>query len=71
MLENAGVTLVTKLRAILLVEANFNYHNILIVGTRMTELARSHGIVPEDIYSEKGKTAKDTVLCQVLIYDLA
>ena len=37
----------------------------------MMELARQHGMVPEEIYSEKGKTAEDAILHQVLIYDLA
>ena len=54
MLEKiAGVAIVTKLRAILLMEADFNYHNKLIFGKRMMDLARRHGIVPEEIFSEK------------------
>ena len=41
MLEKiAGVALVTKLRAILLMEADFNFHNRLIFGDRMMKLAR-------------------------------
>ena len=72
MLEKiAGVALVTKLRAILLLEADYNYHSKLIFSKRMMELARSHGIVPEEIYSEKGRTAEDAVLHQVLAYDIA
>ena len=72
MLEKvAGIALVTKLRAILLMEADFNYHNKLIFGQRMMNLARQHGMVPEEIYSEKGKTAEDAILQQVLTYDLA
>ena len=72
MLEKiAGVALVTKLRAILLMEADFNYHNKLIFGKRMLDLARKHDLVPEEIYSEKGKTAEDAVLHQVLAYDIA
>ena len=34
-------------------------------------LAREHGMVPEEIYSEKGKTAEDAILHQVLLYDMA
>ena len=52
-------------------EADFNFHNKLIFGQRMMELARQHGMVPEEVYSEKGKTAEDAILHQVLIYDLA
>ena len=63
MLEKiAGVALVTKLRAILLMETDFNFHNKLIFGTRMMNLARDNGMVPEEIYNEKGKTAEDTNL---------
>ena len=40
--KNAGVALVTKLRAILLMEADFNFHNTLIFGTRMLDLTRRH-----------------------------
>ena len=72
MLEKiAGVAIVTKLRAILLMEADFNYHNKLIFGKRMMDLARRHGIVPEEIFSEKERTAEDAVLAQVLAYDIA
>ena len=72
MLEKiAGMALVTKLRAILLMEANFNFHNRLIFGDHMTKLARESGLVPEEIYSEKGKTAEDAILQQVLLFDIA
>ena len=67
----AGVALVTKLRAIFLKEGDFNFHNKLIFGKRMLDLSRKHGLVPEEIYSEKGKTAEDGVLHQVLAYDIA
>ena len=47
MLEKiAGVALVTKLRAILLMEADFNFHNRLIFGDCMMKLARENGLVP-------------------------
>ena len=72
MLEKiAGVALVTKLRAILLLEADFNFHNKLIFGSRMLKLAREHGLVPDEIYSEKGRTSEDAILQQVLLYDIA
>ena len=72
MLEKvAGVALVTKLRAILLKEGDFNFRNRLIFGKRMLALTRKNGLVPEEIYSEKGRTAEDGVLHQVLAYDIA
>ena len=45
----------TKLRAILLMEADFNFDNSLIFGDCMMKLVREHDLVPEEIYSEKGK----------------
>ena len=46
MLEKvAGVFLVTKLRAILLKEGDFNFHNRLIFGKRMLALSRKNGLV--------------------------
>ena len=41
MLEKiAGVTLVIKLRTIMLMKADFSYHNRLIFGSRTMDLAR-------------------------------
>ena len=72
MLEKiAGVALVTKLRTILLMDAGFNFQNRLIFGDRMMKLARENGLVPEEIYSEKGKPAEDAILQQVLLFDIA
>ena len=72
MLEKvAGVALVTKLRAILLMEADFNFHNKLIFGKRMLDLAWAHNLVPEEIHSAKGKTSEDAILHQLLMYDIA
>ena len=72
MLEKiVGVAVVTKLRAILLMEADFNCHNRLIFGNRMMKLARENSLIPEEIYSEKGKTPEDAILKQMLVYDIA
>ena len=69
--KTAGVAVVTKLRAILLMEAEFNFYNKFIFGKRMMDLARRHGMMPEEIYSKKGRTAGDVLLHQVLAYDIA
>ena len=61
----------TKLRAILLMEADFNFDNSLIFGDCMMKLARENGLAPEKIYSEMGKTAEDAILHQVLLFDIA
>ena len=65
-----GCTLVSKLRAILLMEADFNFSNKLVYGVRMVDNVRKHGYMPEEIYSEKGKTADDGTLAKVLFYDI-
>ena len=74
MLEKiAGLALVNKLRAILLMEADFNFHNKLIFGRRMLNAARSNGIIRPGQYSEQQSTAEDSsfdkvhqsnILCQ-------
>ena len=71
MLEKvAGVPLVTKVRAIHLMEADFNFHDKLIFGKRMLDLARAHSLVSEEIYSVKGEASKDNILHQVLMYNI-
>ena len=62
----ASIALVTKLRVILLMEAHFNYHNRMIFGSLMMNLARQHSMVLEEVFSEKGKTAEDAILQQIL-----
>ena len=42
----SGIALVNKLQSIRLMEADFNVHNKLIFGKRMSYAARSEGIVP-------------------------
>lgn len=65
-----GVALVTKLQAILLMRADFNFHNKLVFGNRMLDLVGKHGMIPEEVYSKNEQTAEDPVLYQVLAYDI-
>ena len=58
----AGVVVVTKLRAILLMGEKFNCHNRLIFGDIMMKLARENRLVPEEIYIKEGKTLADAIL---------
>ena len=63
MLEKiSGVTVVTKLRTILLMEATFNCNNRLIFCDKMIKLAQENGLVPKEIYGGKGKTPEDAIL---------
>ena len=72
MLEKiAGVALVNKLRAILLMEADFNFHNKLIFGKRMLDHARENGVIPPEQYSEKQTTAEDGTFDKILQADIS
>ena len=55
--KTLGVTLVTKLRAIILMEADFNASNKIIYGVRMMGQACKYRMIPDEIYSEKNRTA--------------
>ena len=63
-------TLVSKLRAILLTEADFKFSNKLIYGVRMMNNVWKHNWMPERMYSKKGKTADDGTLAKVRFYDI-
>ncbi len=71
MLEKTqGVTLVTKLRAILLLEVDFNASNKIMYGMRMMSQAREHQLILNKIYSEKNCMADDGTLTKTLFYDI-
>jgi len=69
--KERGVNLVSKLRAILLMEADFNAANKMIFGNRMLSSVRANSLMPEEIFSEKGCTAVDGTLAKVLFYDIS
>ena len=67
MLEKVmGVKLINKLRAILLMEADFNACNKIIYEERMLDQARKHNLVCEEIFSEKNRMADDGALSKGL-----
>ena len=66
-----GCTMVSKLRSILLMEADFNFANKTIFGTRMLGNARKYNLIPEEIFSERNKTADDGTLTKTLFFDLS
>jgi hypothetical protein len=71
MLEKTfGVTLVFKLRAILLMEADFNATNKIIYGNRMMKHVCKHNQMPEEIFSKKNRMADDGTLCKTLFYTI-
>jgi hypothetical protein len=65
-----GCALITKLRSILLMEADFNATNKIIYGQRMLQQAQKYKLVPEEIYSERNCLADDGTLTKVLFYDI-
>ena len=50
--KKPGVTLIEKLRAILLMEADFNASYQEVFGYCMLDVVRSHGFMPEEIYRD-------------------
>jgi hypothetical protein len=72
MLEKiADIALVNKLRAILLMEADFNMHNRIIFGNRMIHKAREEGLIPPEIFSTEGATAEDGSFGKGLVTDIS
>ena len=65
-----GCTLLEKLQAILLMEANFNHSNKEIFGKRMLDNVRNHELKPEEMYSKKGKVSDDGTLTKVIFNKL-
>ncbi len=65
-----GVHLVSKLRAILLMEADFNAMNEEVYGVWMLDEARKYKLIPEEIFSEKNRMADDGSLAKTLFYDI-
>ncbi len=65
-----GCALITKLRSILLMEADFNATKKIIYGQQMLAQARKYKLIPEEIYSERNRLADDGTLAKVLFYDI-
>ncbi len=61
-----GVSLVSKLQAIFLMEADFNAMNKEVYGVRMLEEARKYKLIPEEIFSAKNRTADNRGLAKTL-----
>ena len=63
---------VDKLRAILLMEADFNFGTKLVFGSKMvTNMERSGLIPPEVKGGRKGMQAKEVAICGGLLYDIS
>ncbi len=51
-------------------EADFNGANKIVYGIRMLEQARTHNLMPKEVFSERNKMADDGTLTKVLTYDI-
>jgi hypothetical protein len=72
MLEKTlGVTLLSKQRAILLMEGDCNATNKIIYGIRMMGSAHEHHLMPEEIFNKKNRMADDGTLCKTLFYNIS
>jgi hypothetical protein len=71
MLEKTlGVTLISKLQAILLMEADFNVSNKIVYGVRMMKNVCDHHLMSEDFFSKNNRMADDRTLTKTLFYDV-
>ena len=60
MLEKiAGIPLVNKLRAILLMDSDFNFHNKWLFGYKAMNVLLENGYIPEEQFSQQESTAED------------
>ena len=65
-----GVILVSKLWAILLMEADFNAANNIVYVNQMLANARKYKLMPEDVFSERNRMADYGGLENILFYDI-
>jgi hypothetical protein len=65
-----GCSLVSKLRLILLMEADFSCANKILYGVRMLDKARQHALMPDKIFREKNRMVDDSTRAKTLFYDL-
>jgi hypothetical protein len=65
-----GCSLITKLRSILLMEADLNATNKIEYGVRMLTNIRKYRLMPDEIYSERNRLADDGTLSKVIFYDI-
>ena len=68
--KELGNKLISKLRAILLMEADFNFGNKQTYGVHMLDNARKYRIMPEEIFNERNRMADEGTLARVFFFDL-
>ena len=68
--KNPGGTIIENLIAILLIETDFADTNKEIFGTRMIPNVGRHIFMPEEIFSNKGRTSDYGTLAKALCFEL-
>jgi hypothetical protein len=66
--KGQGCHLISKLRLILLMEANFNCVNKII--SQMLRNVRAFGFMPDEVFSEQNCTAEEGSLAKILFYNI-
>jgi hypothetical protein len=66
-----GCALITKLRSILFMEADFNATNKTVYGIWMLDNVQKYRLMPEEVFSEQNHLADDGTLSKVLFFDIA
>jgi hypothetical protein len=70
MLEKiAGVCLVEKLHVIQSYKVDFNCYNQFIFGRQAMQMFTDSSYIPEELFSQKGNTAKDAKFDKTLMAD--
>ena len=64
-----GYNYVHKLRAICLLEADFNWWNKLVFAKRMMANARAGDMIPEENFAKKGSSCNDAVMTKRMFTD--
>jgi hypothetical protein len=59
-----------KMRAICLMEADFNWLNRLVFAKRMMDQAYDKGLIPSEQFARRGTQAAHGVICKVLFCDM-
>ena len=70
LLKEDNIFIVDKLRAILLMEADFNFGNNLFFGKRLMRNMEHHNFLPIDTFARQQQTASDVAVCKTLLFDI-
>ena len=60
-----------KLRAICLLEADFNWWNKLVFARRMMKLAKEKGVIPEEVFAKKGSHVNNALMSKTYFADMS